>query len=502
MVASTRLIVIGIDGASHGLVTRAMGQGRLPVFQSLAGQRPCPPLVTPFPPHTAPGWMSMFAGVSPGEHGVLQFWELQSPGHRPALTSVASVAREPLWRSLERHGLSVGLFHVPMTHPPAPIRGGYMITWPLTPSLNYAWPRSLIKELKQQRLHYTSDLMTMYRPETGYFEQACETLWQKTETLLYLLQTRPVDVVISVFTELDRVSHLYWGIAAGPGPKVDRIYDEVDVALGRLLQAIPQDTAVVIVSDHGFGRCTGNFNVNVALENAGLLQTRSAAQIVASRDNKPFSDVTEALSANWFRTGDSMREVDWENTRASMPAPGCYGISLNLEGRQNRGTVRPADKAQTLAEVADVIGRIELDGDRVFAAVPREAVYHGQRLRDAPDLILIPNRWDLMPAPYIGGDLFGPPTQAGIHRSDGRCHGQGGQSKGARGQERPVEGGNASFPALVQPLITALAARAMTISSLVGITMTRVVPVPISRAFRALASGSILMQSHSIPSQA
>ena len=420
MQSKPKLVLIGIDGASHTLIARGLQQGRLPTFRSLAAGRPPQPLLTPFPPHTAPGWTSLFTGVSPGEHGVYQFWELQAPGYRPALSTVADFGREPLWRSLERHGLSVGLFHVPMSHPPEPIADGYMLTWPLTPTLGYAWPRSLIGELAEHGLHYQSDLMTMYREDESYLETARALIDAKVDTLLYLMDARPVDALFAVFTELDRVSHCYWGGEEAPADEVNTIYDHMDAALGRLLAAIDDDVAVLVVSDHGFGVCRHKINVNALLAEAGLLATQRAEAPVAANGRKAhFSDVEQALSASWFRAAAPDREVDFSRTRAFMPAPGCYGITLNRAGRQRQGIVSDTEAGAVIREVEAVLGDLSLDGDRPFEVLPRRQVYRGHRLADAPDLILMPGRWDAMPAPDLQGPVFDAPAQAGIHREDG-----------------------------------------------------------------------------------
>ncbi len=419
MRSKPRLVLIGVDGASHTLVTQGIAEGRLPTFRALAAGRPTRPLVTPFPPHTAPGWASIFTGVSPGEHGIYQFWELQAPGYRPALATVTDFGREPLWRTLERYGLSVGMFHVPMTHPPAPLSGGYMLTWPLAPTLGYSWPRSLVGELAARGLHYRSDLMTMYREDVDYLSAARAQIDAKVDTLLYLMEARPVDALFAVFTEIDRVSHYYWGEEEGPAAEVAAIYDHMDAELGRLLAAIPEQTAVLVVSDHGFGLCQTKVNVNAVLERAGLVTTRQAQAPLRTPSSVHFSDIGQAVGLGWFRARGPDREIDWARTRAYMPAPGCYGVNLNRAGRQREGIVEDADATAIVGELASIFADLAQDGLPVFKVVPREEVYHGHRLGEAPDLLLLPNRWDVMPAPDLDGPVFDTPAQAGIHREDG-----------------------------------------------------------------------------------
>jgi predicted AlkP superfamily phosphohydrolase/phosphomutase len=417
-----QLVIIGIDGASHRLVRGWSAAGKLPILSSLAASDRQTPLLTAFPPHTAPGWASIFSGVGPGEHGIYQFWELQARNYRPSLTTVGDFGREPLWRILERSGLSVGLYNVPMTHPPAPIQNGFMVTWPLTPTLGYAFPRTLIHELAQRGLHYKSDLVTMYREDSDYISVALEQIERKTDTLLYLLESHPVDALFAVYTELDRVSHCYWGTDEQPGPEVAEVYRAIDDALGRLLVALDPDVPVLIVSDHGFGLCRSNLNVNVLLEQAGLLRCRAPVGDGPREQQRTgvFGDADLALSAGWFASPDAARVVDWTQTRAYMPAPGCFGINLNLRGRQRNGIVRDEQESAAVAkEIADAVASVRIENEPAFVVVPRDDVYKGHRLDQAPDLILLPQRWDIMPAPSVATNLWTSPTQAGVHREDG-----------------------------------------------------------------------------------
>jgi predicted AlkP superfamily phosphohydrolase/phosphomutase len=412
------MVIIGVDGASHYFVSELIAEGLLPNFARLDYiSDSC--LTTVFPPHTAPGWASIFTGTNPGEHGIYQFWELQASAYKPRLTTVEDFGREPLWRSLERHGLAVGLYHVPMTHPPASIRDGFMVTWPLSPTLRYAWPKDLVAELAERGLYYQSDLATMYR-EDDYLNRAKQAVSLKARTILHLLDHRPVDVLIAVFTEVDRVSHYLWGTGERPDGAVREIYQEVDAALGTLLDALPDETMVVVASDHGFGPCRADFNVNVALERAGLLTLKPApARAAPAAGAAIFGDTAQALGASWFFAEDPDRTVDWTRTAAYMPAPGCFGVNLNRRGRQEEGIIGDGEARRAAAAVKTALEAVQFEGEQLFDVVACETVYSGPQLASASDLILLPRRWDIMASPNVGRPVWTAPAQAAIHRLDG-----------------------------------------------------------------------------------
>src|SRR5205807_1707115 len=70
-------------------------------------------------------------------------------------------------------------------------------------------------------------------------------------------------------------------------------------------------------------------------------------------------------------------------------------------------------------DVAAALGDVRVNGESIFTVVPRDAVYRGHRIEEAPDLILLPQLWEVMPGPSIAAETWAPPTQAGIHREDG-----------------------------------------------------------------------------------
>jgi predicted AlkP superfamily phosphohydrolase/phosphomutase len=86
--------------------------------------------------------------------------------------------------------------------------------------------------------------------------------------------------------------------------------------------------------------------------------------------------------------GDFLRQVDWARTKAY--AIGLSGIYLNLKGREAQGIVPSDDASSVKAIIAQGLTSLK-DHERAGAAAiqrvqPREAVYHGACLSEAPDL--------------------------------------------------------------------------------------------------------------------
>lgn len=413
-----KLLVFGVDGASDAILSNMIERGLLPTFAALREKSSVGVLQSTFPPHTAPGWASMFTGVEPGEHGIYQFWSTQSRDYVARGMNVADFGREPIWRTLERHGYRVGVNNVPMTHPPAALRGGYMISWPLAKTLRYTAPAELMSELAAADLHYHSDIVTMYRGQTDYLEQAKRFVERRARTCLYLQETRPVDAMLVVFTELDRVSHYYWGDDEEPNKDVETIYIEIDQALKTLLALVDDSTLVVIASDHGFGRCIADFNVHEVLEQHDLLKT-VYVPVPIPADAPAAKD--DAAQSAWFESSAMFkRSVDWTRTRLYMPTPSCFGLNANLVGRERHGIVEAADLPQLERDLAAMLETVVDECGRPwFRLVRREHIYAGARVEDAPDYLLVPRDFTVMPTPSLAGETWSKPSQPGVHRPDG-----------------------------------------------------------------------------------
>ena len=102
-----RVIVLGIDGMDHRLLSQFIDEGRLPNFQRLVSTGDFAPLETTMPPLSPVAWSTFITGMDPGGHGIYDFL------HRDPLTA------EPL-ESIYRIGppgrsLSVGSWVIPMS---------------------------------------------------------------------------------------------------------------------------------------------------------------------------------------------------------------------------------------------------------------------------------------------------------------------------------------------------------------------------------------------------
>ena len=187
-----------------------------------------------------------------------------------------------------------------------------------------------------------------------------------------------------LFDTPDRIQHLFWRFTEPDHPAnrgvapsadfarvIDDCYRRCDAIIGKALEFSDDETLFIALSDHGFNSFRRGVHLNTWLYDNGFLALRDGV--------KP----GEAA-------GDLLRQVDWERTKAY--AVGLGGIYLNFKGREEQGIV-PVDEAEAI-KAALVQGLTGLrDPERgnavaIHRAQPREAVYHGPYLEEAPDILV------------------------------------------------------------------------------------------------------------------
>ena len=182
-------------------------------------------------------------------------------------------------------------------------------------------------------------------------------------------------VVACVFDTSDRVQHMFFRYLdprrseVGPSRHADvieKLYRDMDRVVGRTLQYVDKDTALFVLSDHGFCSFHRGVNLNAWLHQNGYL----------------------SLRAELRESGDYFDGIDWSGTRAY--SFGLGGVYVNLRGREAGGIVTREEVASLKAELIEKLSglRDEKTGEvaiqRVYDA---SAVYRGPYLDAAPDLL-------------------------------------------------------------------------------------------------------------------
>jgi predicted AlkP superfamily phosphohydrolase/phosphomutase len=466
MKESSKIMIIGIDGATFKVVDYLIGQGRLPNLKRMLKEGVRAPLISTIQPLSHTAWVSFYTGKNPGKHGISDVVRRRESSYGFQPVSGSSVLHEPLWSVFSRHGKRVCVYNVPMSYPPRPVNG-IMISGMDTPSTEspFTYPASLKEEILKKFPHYTIDVpldafVSTHHPQPikNRIKESHENLTLQVEIIDYLLSKEEWDLFIGIITVTDRLQHLLWKYAEKKinGEEMtedEELYAEgilgayvhVDKAIGHFVERYGAGRKIMIMSDHGFGLLVKDVHLNNFLAEHGFLsyhpfsfQKRAEAYFrKTARRNLPlwfkkFIKGTVINVSPWFDI--PAQRIDWKKTK--VYSVGSFGnLYINLKGREPMGIVEPGSHYESVRE--EVISRLyELkdpeDGrpviDRVYK---REEVYHGDALDLLPDIFIVMRNYSYLALNQFeeiqpSKGVFGKPLKAigelshtGSHRLEG-----------------------------------------------------------------------------------
>jgi hypothetical protein len=289
----TRVLLIGMDGATWDIIDPLVRAGRMPNLAGLIENGHRAKLRSLHPLFSPQVWTTISTGCTPSVHGVLSF------GSRSSDIRVGT-----LWDQMKLEGRSFGLFEWYFTWPPEPgiEERDFIVPSGLAPDCRTFPPEySFYRDVKEvetevQKLgasagivRLASDALACWRhgvrlstmrrafvhvaaaglgwPRSLAASWRARTLSTALESDLAaeLIRTRSPELAAVLFTDIDRVSHKYWKYMEPElfpavnatdvelyGDVIRDTYVETDRALGKILRSAPRDADVVIVSDHGF----------------------------------------------------------------------------------------------------------------------------------------------------------------------------------------------------------------------------------------------------------
>ncbi len=390
-----RVLVIGLDGVPHSLLTELIGRGVMPNLAEIAASGDLRPAESTQPTVSCTAWTSFVTGVNPGGHGVFGFIDREPGSYRHYITGSRYVRSPQVWRTLGERGHRVIIMNVPVTSPPPEVNG-LLVGGFLAPKLEGAThPPELAARLGRLGYRIDIDPWQARKSLDLLLQDLDATLKGRVAGATELLSREPWSYAMVHVMGTDRINHFMWAEwdDGDPdyAPRFVDYYAAVDAAVGEIARAAGDDAELLLLSDHGFTRTVHEINIDVWLRERGYLG------VPASEDAK----LTQADAS----------------TRAFSMTPGR--IYVNLRGREPQGGVEPGDEYEALRDEI-IAGLMELadpdSGEPVLEAVRRrEEVFHGDALDRAPDLLAIPRDGYDLKSSLTGDELFTSSPITGMH---------------------------------------------------------------------------------------
>lgn len=460
----TKLLIIGLDGATFDLIKPWAAQGKLPTLAKLMQDGVTGNLESTLPPVTSPAWPTFMTGKNPGKHGVFDF--IRPRAGTFDMVNASQIKGKLLWEILSEAGYSVGVLNVPITYPPRKVNG-YMVPGLLSPDQGKTvYPPDLLKPYEAELGKYRLTPNVQYKPgnEDEFIADLHDLIDTQLRYALRLMKDHPTDVLMLHFLATDNGSHALWrfmdpthprydaALAPKYGDALQKVYQHLDEAIAQLQSAISnQQSTIIVMSDHGFGPLHRTINLNILFLEKGLMHlkrnfstqvrwwafrnglTPATAYKILSKLGLQNITAKVSRKARNEVVGKflSFEDVDWSQTIAySMGHVGQ--IYLNVQGREPHGIVTPDRYAAARQQVIDALNTITdpaTGRSLVDRIIPREEAAHGPYADQGADLHLILDGYKTIAFPLFAteGRTLTPQIRgdSGCHRLHGIFIGQG-----------------------------------------------------------------------------
>jgi len=421
-----RILVIGLDAAGLDLIEPWVAAGYLPNIARILRSGAYAPMRSTLPVMSPPAWTSMISGLNPGKHGIYDFVRLLPGSYRLLSTRRDQTSFRTIFDEASDRGLNVIAMNIPLTYPPAKVRG-VMVAGLGAPSTGqFAYPPELRDELLGWGYRLDVDVEFAPGRESEWIADLQNVTRSQTDAMVRLMRREPWDLAMIVYRAIDEIETFFWHhmdpthplhdpeAAKQFGSAILKVHRMMDEEIGKLVAAAGPETTIVLASDHGGGAAHKEVFLNVWLEQQGWLARKPASstnqfysslmrRLRLTRENltprldwplmwRIRSYIPQRVQHALFpeETTTLANSVDWSRTRAY--SFGNIGqIYVNLRGREPEGIVEPGrEYEQLLDQISAALCELKDDGVPVVDAVYRSAdIYHGPYAGYGPDLNVI-----------------------------------------------------------------------------------------------------------------
>ena len=418
-----KLIILGIDGLDLDVMKRHLDV--LPNFRALFENNPETTLRSVFPADTTPAWSTIYTGLDPSEHGIINFVNVGAKAntYKPLTFEDSSFKGRTFWDALNKMGLSCAVI-LPMNIKEGWQIDGIMITRPHEGKIR-VYPEAKAS-FYQPNVHIlgTEGKFTSEESLPGLRDEFFAKAEEETRLTRLAIENEDVDVLFSYFSTADGIQHDFWRHCDPNHPEypgsnehenvIRDMYIYMDKFVGEVMQKQPE-TPLIVVSDHGHGaRPVYVVRINELLRQGGYLTPKESKEGSKSSLKKRVKKLIKKTAIGtvkriglpkwamklakkypvWKSLFASSADFDWSRTRA-------YLSDLSALKNYSYGGIRlnetVEDKDALADEIVDYLKQVKIDGESkyLFEWIARtNTFYHGQYIDKYPEIIFqTDERW-------------------------------------------------------------------------------------------------------------
>ena len=438
-----KVFVIGLDGATFDVINPLISKGKLPNIEGFIKRGSSSRMISTIPPLTAPAWLALSTGLNPGKTGVYDFLKRKDT-KSGELTTVSSddFKGRTFWDFLSSNGKKVTIVNYPMLFPPYEINGSMISGIGTSWHENITYPHDLKKEIAKWTngsYKVIIKLLDKY-DDINLFMKDLYNMFNQRLKVVKKLMEREWDLFFAVFVATDRMQHLMWKHLDESHPLYNKedsskcrlIFEEfwmhVDKSIGELVDKIPKNTNILIVSDHGFGSVVQTFNLPKWLVEKGYMKMKKKKGTTIKIPGKlktklkklRYSCIRKLIPDRIFRSlyekivSMGFGKIDFENSSAfTLPHSDIMGTIYIVD---------PSVKQKLIKDLENIGNDIGKKTEVLFFL--KEDIYKGKEMEKMPDIFFTLDNWKTyFKHTRLDDTLYDPfpysPRITGTHRPDG-----------------------------------------------------------------------------------
>ncbi len=468
--ADSSVAILGFDAAESTLVRRGIEEGWLPTLARLVESGRWANL-SPVPSgFYNTSWASTVTGQDAFAHQGVFDRQLEPGSYRIFDVPATTIRQPPFWKYASDAGVRSTIASVYAAPLLPSFRGTQVQGWgSIDPYYAKFGQRAIappeIEQLLARAVGKREKLYRVNAPRTtaecrGYRDRILRSIEQQTRGLLALVEQTDWQLLFGSFSEPHQAGHLLWHLTDSDHPawEEDAPADlknavatssrAVDTGLGRVIERLPDECRVFVLTPHGMGPNYISDPSEQLLEAGGWLVRHSDNSSVDTRKQivrtawslgRRVTPMRLRLAAHRrvsrvaVRAEMPLAHVDWARTRVfSLPSDMTAYLRVNLKGREPEGVVAAGDEYEALCgELADAFHSLT-QGESGAPAVERVVRFDRLFGRPAdgslPDLCVVWSDAERLSSLRLGDATIEAPTgdvRTGQHRHIGFLIGAG-----------------------------------------------------------------------------
>lgn len=421
-----KTIMVILDGFDYQFLQKNLDQ--LPFFKQLDEMGNLASLESVVPADSIPSWTTIYTGLNPSEHGVLESIDYLDFKNK-VKGDYSVIQGHAFWDVLSAEGKRVFVFNPFMAYPAWDVNG-LMICGPVFEGGDVSTNQPEAVDFDTMPAiggmvdHPTHKEMPQFFRDTMTLSQ------KQFDTFHHYFRKESYDFAFLGITTPDRMQHFLWrytdpGDRTYPGKNplqnsILEMYQLMEANVRKIMEDYGEEYNVVVISDHGHGRrCEKTFYVNQWLINQGIIPQKSLKKrTIEFAKNSMFRILADFRIVEpgtkffkQFKFAHKVKNADYvfSGEKQKVYAPKFDGCNPFGGIMVTRNAFESGEAYEAMRQrIIDGLLQVRDHGEPVMLwAKRREEIYAGGKVANYPDIVYRMKPEYGVDRGLFGGRLFG-----------------------------------------------------------------------------------------------